>query len=174
MKNTTSITIVFLFLSIQTFGQNSINQFVKKYKGQENITHVSLPGWVLRLSASVVSKKEMEGVDLKAIAKKIAHLSILTFDNTTPNSEDVTQLIKGLKAENYEDLIMIRHGKEKINIMIKESKDIVRQLVILVNGNKKDDFVLLSISGKFTMDDINKVVAAAQSDSGHKKNSAGK
>ena len=51
----------------------------------------------------------------------------------------------------------VREKGERVNIMIRERKGFIEDILIIVN-DKNGEFTLVNIAGKFTMEDINKMI----------------
>lgn len=138
-----------------------IRHFYNKYKHSPEAEKIKLPGWVLHLGAGLVlaldkdlDESERAGIKLM---KKIKKLRMLSLENSNPVSpEDYNSLIKSVKKDHFEDLISVRDGKTKVNIMIREKKDVIRNILILVSD--EDEFILFSVSSKIKIEDINKLL----------------
>jgi len=158
------LTLPFL-LQAQTV---SINEFYRKYKNinEENV-HVSLPGWIVKLGASIAKTQVEEDMEKQAIdlAKKIKKLRVLTFEESNPVApKDLERLIKKVRRENFEDLILVREKDTKVNLMIREKRDIVKNLLILVSED--DSFTMVSMKTKFKYDEIEAFINEAINEEG--------
>ena len=61
-----------------------------------------------------------------------------------------------MKSGDYEDLIKINDGTDYVRIMVKESGDIVKEVIILADSG--DDFALINIKGNIDPAQIGKVL----------------
>jgi type IV secretory pathway ATPase VirB11/archaellum biosynthesis ATPase len=135
----------------------SINEFYRKYKnsGEEN-THLTLPGWVVRLGVGIAKTQVEDNTEKDALklAKKIGKMRVLTFEESNPvTDKDRERLLKGVRRENFEDLIMVREEGTHVHIMMREKKDRIKNLLILVN--EEDTFTMVSLKARLHYDDLN-------------------
>lgn len=164
MKKIFILILTVMLCQLNAFSQTeSIDRFVRKVKrsnrGSDKID-LSIPGWLIRFGANFVDEDDLDGVDIKFLGKKISHLRVVTIENkNTVAGDDIKGFMSDAHKEGFEDLMQVRSEGNDIRFMIREKKDIIRNVVLMVNENEHDgDFVLLSIEGKFTMDDINKMI----------------
>jgi hypothetical protein len=155
--------ITFILLTINQLAQaqtESIDRFVRKYKrsatGEK--VDITVPGWLIRFGTRFIDEKDLEGVDIQAIARKISEIRVVSIEGGSkiPHS-DFMKLMNDAKAEDFEELMNVRSDGDNVHIMMRERKGFIRDLFIIVQENS-GDFVLLDIGGKFTMEDINRAI----------------
>lgn len=161
MKKLLFLTLILLTISPLAQAQTeSIDRFVRKYKrsatGEK--VDITVPGWLIRFGTRFIDEKDLEGVDIQAIARKISEVRIVSIEGGSkiPYS-DFLNLMNDAKAENFEELLNFRSDGDNVHIMLREKKGFIRDLFIMVQDNG-GEFVLLDIGGKFTMDDINRAI----------------
>ena len=159
---------------LSAFSQTeSIDRLVRKVKKANRECEkvdLSVPGWLIRFGANFVDEDDLDGVDIKLLGKKISHLRIVNIENkkSIPSS-DIHNFVTDVQKEGFEDLMVVRSDGNDIRFMVREKKDIIRNIVLMVNENESNgDFVLLSLEGKFTMDDINKLMKDVKVDVNNK------
>ena len=164
-----------LFISILAVEaqSESINRLVNKVKkSNKNCekTDLSIPGWLIRFGSNFVDEDDLDGVDIHFLGKKISHLRIVSIENKeNVSTSDVSTFLQDVKKEGFEDLMVVKSDGDDVRFMIREKKDFIRDIVLLVNEKGSNgDFVLLSLEGKFTMDDINKVMKDVKLDVNNK------
>ncbi|MBP6825578.1 MAG: DUF4252 domain-containing protein, partial [Saprospiraceae bacterium] len=54
------------------------------------------------------------------------------------------------------DFVLVGKGKTNIRVMAKESRNAIRKIVVFVQS--PEEFVMVSIKGRFRWDDINRVI----------------
>ena len=171
VKKSLFISIV-LLLVVSVCGAQVLDfhQFASKYKHKKDVVHLSLPGFIVELGANFVNEKDLNGVNIRPFLKGLHHLNLLVFDDAavSPSSEDVKALIEGAHQDKFEDLIIVKDGHERVNILIRESDNIVRNLLLIVTdkGKNNSSNVFISMKCHFAMSDINKLVESAMEKKG--------
>lgn len=64
----------------------------------------------------------------------------------------ISRLQKGLSANSFETLSEIRSGGDRVQIMMKEKKNVISDFVALIKGD--DSFFVIAIEGEFDLNDI--------------------
>jgi hypothetical protein len=138
-----------LCLSAQS---NVINSFVDKYKGMENVTHLDISGGLL----DIISKATDENGE-RTFLSKLNNLRVLSVPNRAEiDATDLTALRQGIQANNYEELIRIRDGKDLVYIYLHENKDqVIEELIILIED--PEEVTLVSLSGLMYYSDLQKL-----------------
>jgi hypothetical protein len=118
-----------------------------------------LPGFLIRFGARFVDKEDLEGIDIRKISRKVEELRIVSFEKAAKiQHADYQQLMTDVKAENFEELMNVREkGGDRVNVLIRENKGFIEDILIIVNDHD-GEFVLVNLAGKFTMEDINKMI----------------
>lgn len=133
--------------SLQTYAQsNTINSFFDAVPESDDVFKLELSGFFLKLATS-----ETEDGD---IAKGIKSVRIIGSDQHSllPTSA-VKKLSNGLRRESFEPLAEIRDGKDRVEFLIKENKDVITDFVAKIVDNE-GGFLLIAIEGAFSFDDI--------------------
>ena len=158
-----AITLLPFLMTAQTV---SINEFYRKYKvSDEENTHLTLPGWVVKLGVGI-AKGQAEDKDEKqalAMGKKIGKVRILTFEDSNPVSKkDLDRLTEGVRKERFEDLVMVRDEGTNVHLMIREKREKIKNLLILVN--EEDSFTMVSLKSKLKYEEIQDLINKAIND----------
>ena len=145
-------------LTAQVYSQSSINQFYNKYKFDEGVTKVSLPGWLIRIGTGI-AKNHVDSEEEKAaldLAKHIRKMKVLVMEEgNSVDPKDLKKMInKANTKHNFSDLIKVRSADTNVNIMIREKKDKIKNMLIVVD--EEDEFVMLSLKTSLKIDDLNK------------------
>ena len=166
VKKSLFISIALLVV-VSICGAQSLDfhQFVKKYKHKKDVVHLNLPGFIVQFGANFINEKDLDGVNIKPFLRGLHHLNLLVFDDdaVSPSSEDVKALIEGAHQDKFEDLITVKDGNDRVNILIRESDNIIRNILLIVTekGKSNASNVFISMRGHFAMSDINKLVESA-------------
>lgn len=149
-----------LFANAQTV---SINEFYRKYKHADaEKVALSVPGWIVRMGIGIAKSQaeDQEEKDALKVLKKVGKVRVLTFEDANPvMDKDLDRLMKGLRRERFEDLIMVREQATKVHIMMRERREKIKNLLILVN--EEDTFTMVSLKTKVKYDEIEELINKA-------------
>lgn len=147
------LSVFCLSLSLQTFGQDRIvNNFVDKYSDLDAVTHLTLTGNLLKM---VTNGDDEEGD--RDLISELESIRIISIDDLTAiDASDLSALKQAFQANDYEELIRIRDGKDLVHIYLVENGDnVIEQLVILVQ--EPEEFTIVSLSGTMYYDDLKNI-----------------
>ena len=138
------------FLPALTNAQSKfITQFYDSYKSLEEVTNINLQGFVLNLATTFTNDDDARGV-----LRKVSHLRLLMMEDANLVSpESYTSLIRGIKSDRFEELMMLRDNDQRIEFFLREDGDTITDVLMLLHG--ADDFLLLSLEGAFKFSDLN-------------------
>ncbi len=136
------------------FSQDAIQKYFDKYMNDERFDMV----YISPKMFSMVSKIELEGdhvdPEIMDIIQELKGLRVLSYNG--PESGTFYKEAKDkINLNDYEELIVARDGDENVNIRVKESGDVVNELILLVGG--KDEFVLISFVGNIDLKKVGKL-----------------
>lgn len=159
MKKLTTLVLVACLPLLGMAQSKAVIDFQNKYSSHENVTYVTIKGSLFNLLATVAEYDDDDDPDedLQAfarIANGISSMQVLKvpYYETKLNREEVASLRNTLAKEDYEEFIMIKQGRELINVMAQGAKNEVRNILVLIED--KEDFTLISINGKLSMKDL--------------------
>ena len=137
----------------------SVSAFQDKYSDHDEVTYVTIKGSLFNLIGSIAEYDDDEDPDedLQAfgrIANGINSMEVLRvpFYETDLNRDEVASLRNSLTKEDYEEFLMVKEGKELVNVMAQGTADEIRNMLILVE--EKNEFTLISINGTLSMKDL--------------------
>lgn len=134
-------------LSVQAQSQ-SIEKFFDKYMEYENVTDITLKGWVLKVASNFTDSKSG-----KRVLRKISKVRVLTVDERDlVSGRDIRQLINKVRAQQFEDLMEISDKENKVNFLIRETNNRITDVLLLAKS--EDSFVMLSLEGLFNFEDL--------------------
>jgi hypothetical protein len=149
-----------LFANAQTV---SINEFYRKYKHADaEKVAVSVPGWIVRMGIGIAKSQaeDQEEKDALKVLRKVGKVRVLTFEDSNPiRDKDLDRLMKGVRRERFEDLVMVREHATKVHIMMRERREKIKNLLILVN--EEDTFTMVSLKTKVKYDEIEELINKA-------------
>ncbi|MCI5082129.1 MAG: DUF4252 domain-containing protein [Saprospiraceae bacterium] len=131
----------------------AVENFYQKYKSQQNITDVNLSGWLLKATSMVSSNDEADKDDF---LKKITYFRALIMEESNPvKKSDFKKLKSDIRKAKFEELIKVKDGGSDIEILVKDDNGFITDAILLVND--KEDFVLLSMEGRFRLSDFENI-----------------
>ena len=81
-----------------------ITKFYDQYRSHEEVTNLNLRGFVLKLASTFSDDK-----DARTILRKVSHLRLLMVEDSNLISPDsYTALVRGIKSDQFEELMLIR------------------------------------------------------------------
>lgn len=126
----------------------NVKAFYDKYMGYDNVTNVSLQGWVLKMAANFTEDENGE-----QLLQKITKLRVMVMEEgNLVSKNDYQNLVRNIEKDHFEKLMEVRDGGEKIDFFIQEDGEEVSNLLMLING--KDEFILVSLEGNLKFSDL--------------------
>ena len=125
---------------------NAINDFQDKYHNSGKYFSLRIEGGLLRAIGSLDTDdpdtdevlnllKGITAIDIHSICKSETHFS----------GSDYNDMMRKIKNDKFEDLMVVNDSDSRINFMIRESRGRVSDLVMLVNDS--DEFLVMNITG---------------------------
>ena len=119
-----------------------------------NFTSINIPMFLAKPIVKQSLREDGESEELINLISKVSDIKVMTIENG--NADMVSAFTKYLKTENYEEWMTVRKEKETINFQAKQKGENIRRLMITIaSGN---ELVLVDVSGKFTADDISRLI----------------
>lgn len=128
--------------------------------GDAKFVSVNVPTF---LAKSFVKKALREdgknSEEIIALIKKVKKVKVLTVVNGNPKM--LADFSKYLNENNYQDWLSVNSNGQKVEIKALQPKeDIIKKLMLTVHDG--NNLVFVYISGKFSADDISKIIDGAQ------------
>ena len=115
---------------------------------------VNVPMFLAKPIVKRALREDQESEDLINLIRKVSDVKVMTVENG--NQEMVADFSKYLIKNNFEEWVTIRKDKETINFQAKQKGDEIRKLLITVASGS--ELVYVDITGKFTPDDISRII----------------
>ncbi len=146
MKKLILVSLSMVF-AISIFAQSPHN-ILRKYKNNDGVMSVKFEGDVLDLLKNELS--ENEGKEIKS---ELEYMDIIVFREGTSISEaDKVKLKNALASENYELLINVKDGKNKVKILGLSNGDTISK--VFVNADTEKFNVYMVIKGEIYFEDL--------------------
>lgn len=175
------LTIALLFCCITTtFAQTKKDSGLRleqdtiiledhKQENEKDGTSVSLwiPGLVLKAASLFVDKKEDPEVKKLLVKLRSVRVLVKEGDFYAPRFErKYKRVAKRMKRRNFEPLVVVNTGEEKVNLTIKTNKRNTKIKQVAVVVNSEDTFVLVKAKGKINPQKLLKMTKEYQKGEG--------
>jgi len=143
---------IFLFVALfatgNAFAQNGLERFVEQYAGIENVNKLTLQGGLLQLIGNNSDNQKAH----KTLTK-LNKLTALWIDDFNPISKkEINYLLKNLRKDRFESLVMVKDGSANVNFMVQENGDNITGVILLVDDD--DSFLLINLMGNLKFEDL--------------------
>lgn len=147
-----------LLLAMATFAANATtpDEIFTMFKHMPNASYTHLPKLLIKAGLAL-GKDDDDDDDAKDIAKKVSSISVLELEDCSKKvKDDFAEAVSKLNTGKYETLVKSNDDDEKVNILLKTSKDTIKEMLIVdIDG---DEATLVQIKGKIKRSDIDKMV----------------
>lgn len=159
MRKIFNLLFVLLIVKIG-YSQNFIERQYTSLINDENSTRVVVSGKLFEYAATFVKgSEEPESKEIGELIGQVKGFDLISSKVSDPRSE----FTKGMKALNgFDELIRVKSEDNNVAILIKESNDIIHELVGLIAN--KDEFVAFTLEGKFNMNQITELAKKIEGD----------
>lgn len=155
MKKTLLIFTI-LFISILGISQdNAIDKYYQHYANQEEFTKVTISGKMFELFTYLETDDEDAKEVLNTI-KKLSGMKMLICDSLGNGVSEYKSALTKMPKE-YEVLMTIDDEDEDLTFLIKETKGIVSELLLV--GGGEDNLFILSLYGIIDLKQISKLAS---------------
>jgi len=128
--------------------------------GNAKFTAINVPVWLAKPFVKNALREDGESEEVINLIKKIKKIRVMTVENGDPKMlKDFSQY---LSKNSYEDWVTVKHDGQNVNIQALQNGDQIKKLMLLVNSD--EEFVFVDIKGKFTPEDISRMINAANED----------
>lgn len=136
----------------------SLDRFYDHFNADGQANSISLdPGFML--TASFSGKNKSNGNWIQKVTK--VRLLILDDKKTTMQRADWNELTQSLQQDRFEELLSIRKGSDRVQLLSKERRDGDKEIVFWAGG-KDGGGLLLHFRGPFTEKDMEEMQSAVR------------
>jgi hypothetical protein len=136
------------------FAQSS-NEIFDVFKGQEDVTTVSISKYMFSLFSDVETE-DAESQEFLDVVKTLDAMKIITTENDLMSKKLLKMVNTYLKKNDFKELMSIEEKDQEVIFSIKESGKKVTELIMLVNENNQN-IVYMSIVGDIDLKKISKL-----------------
>ncbi len=149
--------ILLFMLPIWVFSQDSyLDDLFDKYSGQEGYTSVYITKYMFELFAEVSTDKEVK--DFNDVTSKLNAIKILTTNDKAGKKQVANfkkEVIRSLPSKEYQDLMIVKDGKQDVTFKIRKNSGKITELLMLVSD--ETETVLIYLSGDINLKKISKL-----------------
>lgn len=160
MKNLYSVlTLILMSFALQSCFVSTkpkmsfLDKAAYDYKDAKFIS-VNVPMFLAKPIVKKALRQDGESEELINLIKKVSEIKVMTIENG--NKKMLNDYAKYLTNNNFEEWMTIKKDSEIINFQAKQSGEVIKKLLITVQS--ADDLVFVDVSGKFTADDISRII----------------
>ena len=142
------ISTVILTIGITLFAQPAgYDRLYYQYKGEEGVVALRIPGFVMKLAASIGDLDR----DERALLRSLRSVSVLTIDEPDlyPGVNFYNEINLSKLRDGYQVMLEVHDGDEDVIIAAREKNGRVRDLIVVVGG---DDNALVHVRGRMDSD----------------------
>ncbi len=156
MKKILSILVVIILFSSTAISCNTDGYpvFYEKYKNENNVVSFRVPTGFIKFFL------DKEDQDLKNILEKINDFRLFIADDS---SKILLPTLKTyLPTNKYKDVMIINDSGNRVSFKALEKNSSISEIIMLVEED--NSFVVMSIDGNFSYDDMKKLVKSVNTD----------
>jgi len=148
------LTLSVVFLTVAGWAQNkAVDKLFEKYSGKDGFTSVVITKHMFSLFSNVETTADDEYMNM---IKNLKNIKILSAPDPSISGINFYQEVMECLPENeYDELMVIKEGSQDIKFLVREEKDKIVELLMLIGGDAEN--VLISISGIIDMQTIAKL-----------------
>ena len=129
------------------------------FKNNSTFVSINVPTFLAKSYVKQALKEDGESQDVINLIKKISDVKVLIVESSTTPIK--TEFQKYLNSNNYEEWMSLKQEGNLISLNAKQTDDIIKRMIITVKGDK-DETIFVDVKGKFTADDISKIINATE------------
>ncbi len=133
--------------------------------GGARFTSINVPMFLAKPIVKKSLRDDGESEELINLISKVSDVKVMTIENG--NQEMVADFAQYLKKDNFEEWMTVKKEKETINFQAKQKGEEIRRLMITIASGS--ELVLVDVTGKFTADDISRLINYSEKNDLRKK-----
>ncbi len=127
-----------------------------KYKSYDGAIALRIPGAVTGISSLFAGEREE-----RMLLRRMHATRILVFEDRSPVTDsDFQKFNRKATRRQLEEIITVRSGKDRFQILAREEKGTLRSLVVFFRAEEVTG--MISVRGRFRLDDLNRLIKKTQ------------
>lgn len=153
MKRLFSVILAFCLPILVYCQGNPIDDLFEKYSEREGFTSVIISSKMFSMFAEQNKEKKSED----DFVLRLKSIRILTVEDTllNKNINFYTELGKKLDFKTYEELMVVKEGKDMTKFLVVQKGDRITELLVITGGPGGNS--LISIKGDFSLKNISDI-----------------
>lgn len=159
IKNSIAL-LLFILLPVTGYSQESAAQkWVHSFEGKSGITMVSISPAMFRMLSKIKST-DPEYQQITRFASKLREFKIILADGDDKSAKAVAaknefnRLIAHVPLHQYEELMSVNEGTNKIVFRVIEQNDRIQELLMTISGS---DQIVMFIKGDFKLNELTEI-----------------
>ena len=151
------LSAIILIFGVSLFAQPAgFDRLYYEYKGEEGVVALKIPGFVMKLAASMADLDREE----KKLLKSLRSVTVLTIeeDHLYPGVNFTEEINLSNMRGGYKMLMEVHDGDEDVIIAAREKDGKLRDLIVVVGG---DENVLVHVRGRMDSDLLENLAGVA-------------
>ena len=153
------LLLSFLIAAATLPAQNPVKHFYQDHKRLEGVKNYQVPGWLIWLGTGI-ARPFVNEPDARAalkLAKRVKKLRLLIAEDENPlPAGAVEDFVATSRQQQFEDLIYVRDGDTHVNILVRDKKEKIREMIILID--EPGSLVFLGLKTKIRYQDISRLI----------------
>ena len=133
-------------------------EFMEKYEDNKNATYVYVGKAMLKL-VGANKFSDVGGRDFSVLADKLTCVQVVSSEDKPTIAKLKADVAETVKKDKAEVLVKATEEGEKVTIYFMEGK---AENYVLIAASEEEETNIVAVSGTFTFDDIEKMVAESQ------------
>ncbi|WP_027376687.1 DUF4252 domain-containing protein [Kaistella palustris] len=121
---------------------------------EAKFTSINVPMFLAKPIVKKALREDGESEELINLIRKISDIKVMTIENG--NKSMLADYANYLANNNFEEWMTVRKENETVNFQAKQTGDVIKKLLISIQSGSESVFV--DVSGKFTADDISRII----------------
>jgi hypothetical protein len=151
MKKFILLPLLLLVAMAMQAQNDAISRFFSKYQEDEAFTSVYVSPKMFQLIAKIETD-DPDWNNFRDVLRDLGGLRVLTSDSISNGVALYNEVMSKLPVKEYEELLTVRDGQENVRFWVKESGDVIEELLLVVS--EPTEFTMLSFTGRIDLQKI--------------------
>lgn len=156
LKNNLFLFVLFLLAFRANAQESPAQRWIRSFEGRTGITTVSISGTMFKM-LSKVKTNDPEYKDIVRFSSRLQDFKVIVVEdenNKSAGRNEFNRLIGSAPLNNYEELMSVNEGGNRIVFRVLERNDHIQELLMTITGT---DQVILFIKGDFKLNELTEI-----------------